>query len=74
MGGNYLREHMIPKARIHYAVTNTGGDEPVTGTQVQPLLVFLVLFAMAPDQRLADINFISLLTDWPPVYILVTSK
>ncbi|MEH6943068.1 M20 family metallopeptidase [Bacillus sp. JJ722] len=25
MGVNYLREHIIPEARIHYAVTNPGG-------------------------------------------------
>lgn len=28
VGVNYLREHMIPEARIHYAITNTGGDSP----------------------------------------------
>lgn len=28
VGVNYLREHMIPEARIHYAVTNTGGHAP----------------------------------------------
>ncbi len=28
IGVNYLREHMIPEARIHYAVTNTGGNAP----------------------------------------------
>ncbi|MBB6634801.1 M20 family metallopeptidase [Cohnella thailandensis] len=28
VGVNYLREHMIPEARIHYAVTNTGGFAP----------------------------------------------
>lgn len=28
VGCNYLREHMIPEARIHYAVTNTGGAAP----------------------------------------------
>lgn len=25
---NYLREHVIPEARMHYAVTNTGGHSP----------------------------------------------
>lgn len=25
VGCNYLREHIIPEARLHYAVTNTGG-------------------------------------------------
>lgn len=28
VGVNYLREHIIPQARIHYAVTNTGGTSP----------------------------------------------
>lgn len=28
IGVNYLREHMIPEARIHYAVTDTGGNAP----------------------------------------------
>ncbi|MDR4947177.1 M20 family metallopeptidase [Neobacillus cucumis] len=28
VGVNYMREHMIDEARIHYAVTNTGGFAP----------------------------------------------
>ncbi|MDR3192547.1 MAG: amidohydrolase [Treponema sp.] len=28
VGANYLREHMIDDARVHYAVTNTGGTSP----------------------------------------------
>lgn len=28
VGVNYMREHMIEKARVHYAVTNTGGTAP----------------------------------------------
>jgi aminobenzoyl-glutamate utilization protein B len=28
IGANYLREHVIDEARIHYAITNTGGDSP----------------------------------------------
>lgn len=28
VGVNYLREHIIPEARIHYAITNSGGDAP----------------------------------------------
>lgn len=28
VGANYLREHIIPEARLHYAVTNTGGISP----------------------------------------------
>lgn len=28
VGVNYLREHIIQEARIHYAITNTGGKSP----------------------------------------------
>ena len=28
IGVNYLREHMIPEARVHYAITDTGGNSP----------------------------------------------
>lgn len=28
VGVNYLREHIIPDARVHYAITNTGGHSP----------------------------------------------
>ncbi|TWH47279.1 M20 family metallopeptidase [Sporomusa sp. KB1] len=28
VGVNYLREHIIQEARVHYAVTNTGGSSP----------------------------------------------
>ncbi|QRG66834.1 M20 family metallopeptidase [Brevibacillus choshinensis] len=28
VGVNYLREHVIPEARMHYAITNTGGFSP----------------------------------------------
>ncbi|MCE7740974.1 MAG: amidohydrolase [Candidatus Heimdallarchaeota archaeon] len=28
VGTNYLREHIITQARLHYAVTNTGGNAP----------------------------------------------
>ncbi|UHA71759.1 M20 family metallopeptidase [Paenibacillus sp. 481] len=28
VGVNYLREHMIPEARVHYAITDTGGISP----------------------------------------------
>ncbi|MEI7346758.1 M20 family metallopeptidase [Dickeya chrysanthemi] len=27
-GANFLREHIIPEARLHYAVTDTGGHSP----------------------------------------------
>ena len=28
VGVNYLREHVVPEARMHYAVTNSGGTSP----------------------------------------------
>lgn len=28
VGANYMREHMIDEARVHYAITNTGGKSP----------------------------------------------
>ena len=28
VGVNYLREHIIPEARVHYAITNSGGTSP----------------------------------------------
>ena len=28
VGANYMREHMIDQARVHYAVTNSGGTAP----------------------------------------------
>lgn len=28
VGANYLREHIIPEARMHYAITNAGGRAP----------------------------------------------
>jgi aminobenzoyl-glutamate utilization protein B len=34
VGANYLREHVIPEARFHYAITNPGGRAP---NVVQPV-------------------------------------
>ena len=28
VGVNYLREHIVPEARVHYAITNSGGNSP----------------------------------------------
>lgn len=28
IGANYLREHIIPEARLHYAITDAGGSSP----------------------------------------------
>ncbi|SKC45637.1 M20 family metallopeptidase [Maledivibacter halophilus] len=41
VGVNYLREHIIPEARIHYAVTNTGGTSPNV-VQAQAEVIYLI--------------------------------
>lgn len=40
VGVNYLREHIIPEARVHYAITDTGGNSP---NVVQPKAEVLYL-------------------------------
>ena len=39
MGVQFLREHVVPEARIHYAITNTGGYSP---NVVQPYAEFCI--------------------------------
>lgn len=41
VGVNYLREHVIQEARIHYAITNTGGMSPNV-VQAQAEVLYLV--------------------------------
>ncbi|MEZ7171709.1 M20 family metallopeptidase [Sporosarcina sp. OR05] len=41
VGVNYLREHMVPDARIHYAVTDTGGTSPNV-VQANAEVVYLI--------------------------------
>ena len=41
VGVNFLREHIIPEARIHYAITDAGGDAPNI-VQSTSSLVYLV--------------------------------
>lgn len=48
VGVNYLREHMIDEARIHYAVTNTGGLAPNV-VQAEAEVTYLIR-APKPDQ------------------------
>ncbi|MPM74811.1 p-aminobenzoyl-glutamate hydrolase subunit B [bioreactor metagenome] len=45
VGANFLREHILPEARIHYAITNAGGSSPGT---VQPYAEVLYLIR-APE-------------------------
>lgn len=41
VGVNYLREHMVPDARVHYAVTDTGGASPNV-VQANAEVVYLI--------------------------------
>ena len=41
VGANYLREHIIPEARVHYAITNTGGVSPNV-VQSEAEVVYLI--------------------------------
>ena len=41
VGVNYLREHIIPEARVHYAVTNTGGISPNV-VQAEAAVLYLI--------------------------------
>lgn len=52
MGVQFLREHVIPEARIHYAITNTGGYSP---NVVQPYAEVLYLIRAPKNQQLHDI-------------------
>ncbi|PFP17551.1 amidohydrolase [Bacillus sp. AFS073361] len=41
VGVNYLREHMVPEARVHYAITDTGGISPNV-VQAHAEVVYLI--------------------------------
>ncbi|WP_394234806.1 M20 family metallopeptidase [Niallia oryzisoli] len=41
IGVNYLREHMIPEARVHYAITDTGGNSPNV-VQAHAVVAYLI--------------------------------
>ena len=41
MGVQFLREHIVPEARVHYAITNTGGDAPNV-VQAEAEVVYLI--------------------------------
>ncbi|WP_432352952.1 M20 family metallopeptidase [Sporosarcina sp. A2] len=41
VGVNYLREHIIPEARVHYAVTNSGGISPNVVQSESEVLYFV---------------------------------
>ncbi|WP_230529805.1 M20 family metallopeptidase [Microvirga roseola] len=48
VGVNYMREHMPSDARVHYAVTNTGGDAPNV-VQAYAESLYLVRSPFLPD-------------------------
>jgi aminobenzoyl-glutamate utilization protein B len=48
VGCNYLREHMPPDARVHYAVTHSGGISPNV-VQANAEVLYLVRAARNPD-------------------------
>jgi len=52
MGVQFLREHVIPEARIHYAITNTGGYSP---NVVQPYAEVLYLIRAPKNSQLEEI-------------------
>ncbi|MBW6086134.1 hypothetical protein KZ779_06480 [Escherichia coli] len=40
-GTNFLNEHIIEKARVHYAITNSGGSRPTwSSAQAEVLLSY----------------------------------
>lgn len=52
VGVNYLREHVIPEARIHYAVIDTGGKSP---NVVQPRAEVLYLIRAPKNSTVREI-------------------
>jgi aminobenzoyl-glutamate utilization protein B len=52
VGSNYLREHIIPGARVHYAVTNSGGIAP---NVVQRTAEVLYMLRAPRNEQLDDI-------------------
>lgn len=59
VGANYLREHIIPEAKIHYAITNPGGSSPNV-VQPQAEVQYFIRSPKVPQaqeiyQRLCDV-------------------
>lgn len=52
VGVQFLREHVIPEARIHYAITNTGGYSP---NVVQPEAEVLYLIRAPKNAQVQEI-------------------
>lgn len=51
-GVQFLREHMIPEARIHYAITNAGGNSP---NVVQPEAEVLYLIRAPKNEQVQEL-------------------
>lgn len=52
VGVNYLREHMIPEARVHYAITDAGGASP---NVVQPYAEVVYLIRAPKKQQVKEL-------------------
>ncbi|OIK16805.1 amidohydrolase [Bacillus sp. MUM 116] len=52
IGVNYLREHMISEARVHYAITDTGGTSP---NVVQPHAEVVYLIRAPKKQQVKEL-------------------
>ena len=52
VGVNYLREHIVQEARVHYAITNAGGNSP---NVVQPEAEVLYLIRAPKVDQVQDI-------------------
>ena len=52
MGVQFLREHVVPEARIHYAITNTGGYSP---NVVQPYAEVLYRIRAPKNKQVEEI-------------------
>jgi aminobenzoyl-glutamate utilization protein B len=50
VGVNYLREHIIPEARLHYSVVNTGGTSPNV-VQAEAEVLYLIRAPKMNDVR-----------------------
>jgi aminobenzoyl-glutamate utilization protein B len=51
VGCNYLREHIVPEARLHYAITNAGGVSP---NVVQPEAEVLYKLRVPKSEQLEE--------------------
>ncbi|NLY54352.1 MAG: amidohydrolase [Firmicutes bacterium] len=51
VGVNYMREHVIPEARVHYAVIETGGKSP---NVVQPVAEVLYLIRAPQNSQVRE--------------------